>query len=342
MVARVAGVVPAKPIAPILAGIRLEYDPPKLRVSAFDFESSVETVCEADGDPDAHAVVVSGRLLIDIAKVSTGEYAELATNDNSLALACGATTYELPLMPEEYPQLPPPPEIIGDVGAGVFASAVEKVVPAVSTSGSMPALAGVYLTFDDDTLLMRGCDRWRLATCPVRWNSTKTAGPATVPADFMQMAARRLDGRIQLAHDDVTFAASSDSGVMTARLIAHEYPVPRVAKRTAEPARVNRAELLSAIKRIAPVVAKNVPVRLEFTPQGVELFGGTESRAREKLSAEVSEDRRVFANPGYLTDGLKGLSGEVAEFRFNKEPDKPFEIFEENYSYIMMPIKEVP
>ena len=59
--------VPARPPVPVLAGVRLEASPATLILASFDYEVSARCEVAADVE-DEGVVLVSGRLLADIAK----------------------------------------------------------------------------------------------------------------------------------------------------------------------------------------------------------------------------------------------------------------------------------
>ena len=73
----------------------------------------------------------------------------------------------LPL--EEYPTLPDMPDTTGTIGADAFASAIHQVAIAAGKDDTLPALTGIRMEINEDTLTMVATDRYRLAVRELRW-----------------------------------------------------------------------------------------------------------------------------------------------------------------------------
>ena len=84
--------------------------------------------------------------------------------------------------------------------------------------------------------------------------------------------------------------------------------------------------LLNAVKRVALVTDKTVPLRLNFTEGVLKLEAGADqdAQATEELEIEYLGDPiSVGFNPVYLAEGLQALGHKFAEIRFFPEAQNP-------------------
>ena len=72
---------------------------------------------------------------------------------------------------EDYPTLPEMPPAAGRIGSDAFATAVEPGRPSrPAATTPCPALTGVRIEIEGDTLTLVATDRYRLAVRELRWN----------------------------------------------------------------------------------------------------------------------------------------------------------------------------
>ena len=89
--------VPARPPVPVLAGVRLEATAASLVLASFDYEVSAH--CEAAAEVEEEGVVlVSGRLLADIAKSLPNKPVDLELEGTKVMVTCGSSHFSLAAM----------------------------------------------------------------------------------------------------------------------------------------------------------------------------------------------------------------------------------------------------
>ena len=119
--------VPVRPPVPVLAGVRLEADEGSLVLASFDYEVSAHCEVAADVEEDG-VVLVSGRLLADIAKALPNKPVDLEVEGNKVAVSCGSARFSLAAMAaDDYPALPVMPAVAGTIDAHDLARAVGQV-----------------------------------------------------------------------------------------------------------------------------------------------------------------------------------------------------------------------
>ena len=350
-VAWTARALPARPTAPVLAGMRLHADT-ELTLSTFDYEVSAEAKVPVITDEEG-TVLVSGRLLAEIVRSLPAKPVDLVTDGTRATLKCGSATFTLVLLPEEeYPTLPDMPPVAGSIGSDALASAIAQVAIAAGRDDTLPALTGIRMEIVGDTITLVATDRYRLAVRELRWNPVVTdlSTAVLVPARVLGETARALTSgaevSISLGGDSLIGFAGAGRQTTT-RLLSGEYPkyqalLPSEFNATAELAAASFAE---AVKRVALVAERNTPVRLAFSSGQLVLEAGAseEAQATEILEAAFDgEDLQIAFNPQYLLDGIGALDSDTARISFTA-PTKPAVLTgkgdRQDYRYVLMPIR---
>jgi DNA polymerase III subunit beta len=358
-VAWTARALPARPTAPVLAGMRLQAGQ-ELTLSTFDYEVSAQATIPVAAD-EAGTVLVSGRLLAEIVRSLPAKPVDLSTDGTRTTLRCGSATFTLLLLPsDEYPTLPTMPDTTGSVGADAFASAIAQVAIAAGRDDTLPALTGIRMEIADDTLTLVATDRYRLAVRELRWTpvqpglSTAVLVPARVLGDTARALTAGAEVTVALAAEG---GESSTDGIIgfegggrrtTTRLLSGEYPryqtlLPSEFSAVAE---LSASSFAEAVKRVALVAERNTPVRLGFAPGEVLLEAGTgdEAQATEAIEASFDGDEMQIAfNPQYLIDGIGAIDSDTARISFTT-PTRPAVITgkgegQPDYRYVLMPIR---
>ena len=349
--------LPARPAAPVLAGLLLEVSDDQLTISGFDYEVSTQAQLEVTGGSSGRALV-SGRLLADIAKALPAHPVEFVADGSRVSISCGSARFTLPTMPDEdYPRLPDLPSTAGTVSSAVFARAVSQVAIAAGRDDTLPMLTGVRLEIEGDRLTLAATDRYRLAVRELTWNPANAAtadAQVLVPARTLNEAARSLTGESELT---ISLASSGPGeGIIgfsgtgrrtTTRLLDAQFPPYRTLLPSdfAVTAEVPVNALTEAVKRVALVAERGNPVRLQFADGGLTLTAGgdDEGRAEENLEADFEGEGITTAfNPSFLLEGLNAMEEPVARLLFTT-PTKPAVLRpaggNNDYTYLIMPVR---
>ncbi|MGH3909130.1 MAG: DNA polymerase III subunit beta [Pseudonocardiaceae bacterium] len=327
--------LPTRPVVPVTAGLMLEVNDGELTVSGFDFEV-LNRIQVPVTDKSAGRVLVSGRLLAEIARALPPKDVRAAVEGNRLAVRCGSVRFNLPLMQvEDYPVVPELPAPSGTVRGDVFATAVSQVTAAASRDETLPMLTGVRMEIGADRLTFAATDRYRLSERYVPWTPTGTvpSGSLIIPAKTLAEAAKSLGSasEVVLSMGDVAdagFLGFSAAGRQTlTRLLDGEFVKfaslwPTEVTTTAE---VEVGPFIEAVKRVSLVAQRFAPVRLAFVEGGVQLSAEAEdeSSAEEELEVSVTgEPLTIGFNAGYLLDGLTAVTTPRATLSFTT-PTRP-------------------
>ena len=345
-VAWVARSLPNRPTAPILAGLLMNASGDEVTLSSFDSTTSAQVTMPAEVT-DEGTVLVSGRLLNEIARSLPNKPVEMVSDHTQVELICGSARFSLQTLPvEEYPTLPEMPTQTGIVDASVFEKSVSQVVIAAGRDELLNVFTGVRVEINGDRLSLLATDRYRMALKELTWqpSSPDIEGAVLVPGRVLADTAKSLTSgktvTVSLSTTEsegeglVGFTGEGAKGrrEATTRLLNQAFPKVRhlmdvVGTVTV---RVSTADLLAAVKRVSLVAERNTPLRMLIEDDHISLEAATgdQAHASEAIEAQigvVGEEKSIEAagfNPHYLLDALGALDAPYAHFSFTA-PGKP-------------------
>lgn len=334
--------LPQRTTLPILSGVLIHAEGDRLTLSSFDYEVSAQTSITAQID-DPGTVLVSGRLLNDIASRLPNAPVTFTTEDSKISVSCGSAHFTLLSMPvEEYPTLPEVGAQTGVIPGDAFSEAVSQVAVAASRDDVTPVITGVQLEVGDHDVSLIATDRYRVAVRTIQWDSGRTgeteSAPlhALVPARTLQEVGRTFGSAstvsvsISGSSERELIAFHADDKTVTSLLIKGNYPpVRRLFPETVQDhAVINTAELVEAVRRVSLVLEREAALRFSFTVDGLtlEAIGSEQAQASESISALLTgEETVVSLKPAFLLDGLNAVHSEFVRISFTKteNPNKP-------------------
>lgn len=342
----VARSLPNRPTAPILAGLLMNASGDEVTLSSFDSTTSAQVTMPAEVT-DEGTVLVSGRLLNEIARSLPNKPVEMVSDHTQVELVCGSARFSLQTLPvEEYSTLPEMPTQTGLVDASVFEKSVSQVVIAAGRDELLNVFTGVRVEINGDQLSLLATDRYRMALKELTWqpSSPDIEGAVLVPGRVLADTAKSLTSgktvTVSLSTTEsegeglVGFTGEGAKGrrEATTRLLNQAFPKVRhlmdvVGTVTV---RVSTADLLAAVKRVSLVAERNTPLRMLIDDDHISLEAATgdQAHASEAIEAQVDvvgEEKSIEAagfNPHYLLDALGALDAPYAHFSFTA-PGKP-------------------
>jgi DNA polymerase-3 subunit beta len=144
----------------------------------------------------------------------------------------------------------------------------------------------------------------------------------------------------------------TDSKSTTTRLLDGTFPPYRhlLPQESLTTTVIEVAPFLEAVRRVALVTDKTIPLKLTFTGNSVtlEAGGGDEAQANEVFDInKTGEDLSIAFNPNYLLDGLHAISAPYAQISFNTASKAAILMGKpsldapavDNFKYLLMPTK---
>jgi DNA polymerase-3 subunit beta len=356
--------LPQRTTLPILSGVLIEATTDGLTLSSFDYEVSARTQIVAEVDEPGR-VLVSGRLLAEIASRLPNAPVRFSTEDNKITVACGTGHFTLSSMPvEEYPTLPQVSDRMGTLKADLFSAAIAQVAVAASRDDVTPVITGVQLEVSQNSISLVATDRYRVAVRDIEWNAGESgfeSATALVPAKTLIEVGKTFgnSGEISVAitssDERELIAFQADKKTVTSLLIKGNFPpVRRLFPDTIDNfAVMNTAELIEAVRRVSLVLEREAALRFTFTTEGVtlEAIGSEQAQASETIDAFLTGDDTVVSlKPQFLIDGLSSVHSEFVRISFTKteNPNKPGPVLitsqsskdqpgSDNYKYLLQP-----
>lgn len=345
-VAWVARSLPNRPTAPILSGMLLSADANAVELSSFDSTTSAKVSLPAQVT-DEGTVLVSGRLLAEIARSLPNKPVDLVADHSKVELTCGSARFTLQTLPvEEYPTLPDMPSQAGTVDSSTFERAVAQVFVAAGRDELLSVFTGVRVEMDGETLSLLATDRYRMALKEISWSpsSPDVEGAVLIPGKVLSDTAKAMTNGDEVTVSLSTtesegeglagFVGSGPHGKReaTTRLLSQAFPKVRHLMDVdgTVNVRVSTEELLDAVKRVRLVAERNTPLRMIINDDHVALEAATgdQAQASEAIAATVEvvgDEQTIEAagfNPQYLHDALTVLDAPFAHFAFTA-PGKP-------------------
>jgi len=332
--------LPQRTTLPILSGILIATTETGLSLSSFDYEVSAQTEIAAEVE-EPGKILVSGRLLADIASRLPNAPVQLSTDEGRISVRCGSANFTLLSMPvEEYPSLPQVSAQSGVLSAEAFANAVAQVAVAASRDDVTPVITGVQLEVTQNSLTLVATDRYRVAVREIDWDSAAVGSTETmtalVPARTLQEIGKTFghSGTVSVAitnsEDRELIAFTAESKTVTSLLIKGNFPpVRRLFPDTVDNyAVISTSELIDAVRRVSLVLEREAALRFTFNLDGLtlEAIGSEQAQASETIDAHLSgTDIVVSLKPAFLLDGLGAVRSDFVRISFTKteNPNKP-------------------
>lgn len=323
---------------PILTGVRIEATAGSVVLSTFDYEVSATTKIDADVEVEG-TVLVSGKLLSDIAGRLPQREIVVQEDDNVVRVQCGSARFSLLKMPlEEYPTLPTVAGRTGVVPGPAFAEAVSQVAVAASREDVTPVITGVQLEAAEHALTLIATDRYRVSVRGIAWDggNDNEALTALVPARTIAEVGRTFGSAGTIAvtmsepGDRQQIAFSAGDKTVTSLLIKGNYPPVRrlFPSETPHYAVLNTGELVEAVRRVQLVLEREAALRCTFEQGQVtlEAIGSEQAQAQESIDCILTgEDMVLSIKPQFLLDGLGAVHSEFVRVAFTRseQTNKP-------------------
>lgn len=350
-----------RPIQTALLGIVIDVDGGKVVLSGSDLETASRATTDADVTTPGK-VLVPGKLLAEISRSLPNKPVTIQLDGTRVLVNAGSAKFTLPVLPiQEYPNLPEMPEALGTIDADLFNQAVAQVSTAAGKDDSLPSLTGIHVEVNGENITMAATDRYRLAVRELTFNPARpnTEAVALIRARTLHDAAKTLatakNVNIALApasSNDRLAGFQTESKSTTTRLLDGTFPPYRhlLPQESLTTTVIEVAPFLEAVRRVALVTDKTIPLKLTFTGNAVtlEAGGGDEAQANEVFEiSKTGEDLSIAFNPNYLLDGLHAISAPYAQISFNTASKAAILMGKpsadaaaiDNFKYLLMPTK---
>jgi DNA polymerase-3 subunit beta len=347
----VARAVSTRMTVQILSGIKLSAAGGRLELAATDMELSLRSSFEAEV-ADEGAVVVPGRLLVEIARLLPDADVVLdhRPEEGTVVVECGSATYKLHTYnPEDFPALPDVDNVqLVPVDREAVLATAGRVGRAASRDESRPVLTGILVRFEPGKLVMAATDSYRLSVKETPVEGEAPDLEAIVPARALAELTRIAQAGEELVlgvHEGNQVVFGTDGVWLTTRRIDGQFPnYKQLLPETFEhELSLPREELLEVVRRTAVMAQRNSPLRLRFAEGELTISARTQDvgEATESLPVAFSgEALEIGFNPEFLREGIESVDDEEVRLKLIS-PLRPglIESVDNDFWYLIMPIR---
>jgi len=334
----------------VLGGILLRAEGGELQLAATDMELSLRTSFEAQVEGEG-AVVVPGRLLVDLARLLPDEEVQIEhrAEEGVVRIECGSASYRLHTYNvEDFPRLPDV-EAIGtfSVDKDALLDTVARVSRSASRDESRPVLTGILARFEGGKLVMAATDSYRLSVKETPLEGEAPDLEAIIPARALTEVSRVAAGadglELGVHENQVVFVA--DGVTLTTRRIEGQFPnykqlLPETFEHTVA---LPRGEALDVVRRVSVMAQRNSPLRLRFAEGELTISAQTQDigEARESMPVGFTgEPLEIGFNPDFLREGIESVTSDEVQLKLIS-PLRPglLQAEGDNFWYLIMPIR---
>ncbi len=318
-----ARIVDRRTSIPILANVKLTATDSALSIVSTDLDMQIEAHVPANVETDG-AITVPAQIFSAFVARGSADSISFEVLDTVALVRCGRARANLPtLTANDFPTLEMPTWDHRFVMVGErLGSALSGCMFAASRDASKPHLGGVCIRMADDGLALHA--------------AASDGNSISVVERELPLGAEKIDGFVlplracaeivRLCASDVEVSASSrlvrfDFGqvVLATKLIETRFVsyASVIATRGDKSIKVNRADLLGAIERVA-LAAEDNDRCIKFTVEPghlkIEQRSCDRGHVVEDLDVETSDSGVVGFSSAYLRNFLGALDGETVEF----------------------------
>src|SRR3954468_17708166 len=302
-----------------LSGVQLLATGSGIELRATDMEIGLRVPLPGDVAREG-AVVLPGRLVVDVVRALPGEQVslELRPAEQDVEIVGGSATFHIrTLRSEDFPPFPEPEGDKVQVPGAAFVETVLKVARSASRDETRPVLTGILVSAAGEELRMVATDSYRLSVKETSLESPLAGSfEANVPARALQEltrivqheAAEQLD--VSVRANQVVFEVGGV--VLSSRLIDGQFPNYRqlLPEAYEHELRMAGAEISDVVRRISLLAQKNAPLRLAFTEGELTVSARTPDVGEAQETVPVpfqGEPLEIGFNPEFLRDGLEAV-----------------------------------
>jgi DNA polymerase III subunit beta len=314
------GLVGPNPLVPILENFLLEIDGSSLKVTASDMQTiMVSEVNIKSGDTGS--IAIPAKLLVNTLKDLPEQPLKFKVDPNTFGIVITSNNGAYQIAGENAMDFPRIPEVNKnfnlELESSVLLSALNNTVFATGSDDLRPAMAGVYVVFDEDKVTFVATDGHRLVR--YRRNDLKTDNPSTLilPKKALNLVKGSLPSasipvNIEFSGSNAFFSFANTK--LICRLIDERYPDYEsvIPKLSTSDLVLERSTLMDTLKRVINFANKtNFQVRFKITPSLLTISAedlNYSNQAVENIPCEFSGgDMEIGFNAKFLLEMVSNL-----------------------------------
>ena len=327
LLSKIIPAVPTRTPMPILENFLFDIKDGSLTVSATDLEIALRASLNVAANQNIK-MVIPARLLYDIVRsLEDAQVNFFVDGKGKLKITTDKGVYSLSYSPsEDFPEIPvvsKEKEI--NIGGTELKKAFDQTAFAMSKEDMRPAMTGTLMEFDKDGLKFVSTDGHRLVKFINKTFTSDVHEQYIIPERAISVLLKQLDEsdvKIYLSKTYASFLINDFEFI--SRLIGEKYPAYNsvIPLENENFLKVNRTELLSAIKRMMLFSTSNSKqVKFSIGENSLEVSAEDidhGSNAKENIQCEYKGDPMdIGFNTAYVNDVLSHLEGDDVIFKLH-------------------------
>lgn len=340
---------------PVLNNVLLSTDNGRLKLSSTDLEIGINTWIGAKIQNEG-SITIPARLLIDYVNTNNDIKINLEQQNENLKLNSnkykahikGISATEFPLIPKLDKNL------IVQINAKKFQTAISKVIFAAATDETRPVLTGLLLNICDNILKIAATDSYRLAQAIIKLEiNSKQKKQIIIPTRTMAELNRIIsivdpvDVKIYLSENQISFVLG-DTQIIS-RLIEGNYPDYEqiIPEKFTSKIIIPIKEFANAIK-MASFFARESANNIKFIvgDDNAAKVSAISPQVGDSVSEVILEKKEgekleIAFNSKYVLDAINAITDKnlVLEASGSQKPAMLKSEKSKDYFYIIMPLR---
>lgn len=259
----VSRVIASKNSISILDNILFELQGGKLKVTASDSETTMETAIEVNESDADGQFTVSGKSILDVLREIPEQPISIDVNTETYELKVGYMNGQLSLVGQNPLEYPKTPQIVKDdqlveisVPASVLLNGISRTQFATDNNEFRATMNGIYFDLTADDLTFVASNGHILVRC--KTNKVRSEGKAAFilpkkPALLMKNILPKEDGDVRVMFNSRNAVFIMTDYILTCRLTEGRYPNYNavIPKNPSNKITIDRLTLIGALKRVA-------------------------------------------------------------------------------------------
>lgn len=267
----VVKVVPSQPAIQILAYVLLDATS-ILTLSATDLEVSLTTACASQIQAQGKCALPAATLLRLIEQFPDGNVTLMA-DDKGARVQFGMFSSRLQtMMAGEFPTLQPPEGQTVPLAGDQLARLIDSTRYAVAERGKKYVLEATLLKLSGESMGMVATDSARLSIATAKREPSVDLS-VLIPRKTLDVLPILGNGKIEMLVGTNHIFFTTDKMELTSRMIDGKFPTYEriVPKNNDQTLRVDKAKLMSALKRVGVATEKNCAIYMSVAQNAVKV-----------------------------------------------------------------------
>lgn len=349
----------------ILGGILIETNGKEIKFVSTDTVIRVEETVNYEAKAEESIIVDAGLFMGIVNQLNSNEICEIETLNNQISIKCGSVNVKQNYINgENYPtkrQLAKDTKQL-KIKTVDFVNAINKAIMCCSKDDSRIILKGINISFENNNLVLCGCDGYKLSKSVINvLSATENSNNlnVTVPTKSLlaiqgifsendEIALTFDDRNLQVENGNTTISSTlyTDKYIDINRIIPADYKFSTIVSVS----ELKQALGLSlAVNKGSKTNIFNINIPSTNNENTIKIKSVSDSANSEvEINSEFDNndiiDYNIYINTNYVFDMLKAISDEKIKIRFNGNTQPV--IIENanvngNYLFLILPVRVV-